>query len=68
MTKDSETLEPLMTDEEVSAVLNVPPPTLAAWRSTGRVALPYVRVGGAIRYSRADVANFIQANRHGGAK
>lgn len=50
----------------VAALLNVPEGTLAAWRSSGRVPLPYLKFGGVIRYRRADVEAFVQANLRGG--
>lgn len=54
-----------MTVEQVAEILRVPRPTLATWRCNGRVAgLDFVRVGGAIRYRRADVEKFIQKNLH----
>lgn len=33
--------------------------TLAAWRCTKREALPFVRIGGAVRYRPQDVDQFI---------
>lgn len=63
MVTDNKDIEPLLTDEEVSGVLKVPLPTLAAWRYNGRVkGLPFVKIGGAVRYRRADVESFIQGN------
>lgn len=55
--------EPLLTDMQVSALLGVAPPTLAAWRCNGRVqGLTFVKIGKAVRYRRADVERFIEAN------
>lgn len=63
MTHETQEMEPLMTDEQVAGVLKVSLATLAAWRCNGRVGgLPYVKVGGAIRYQRAHVHGFIAAN------
>lgn len=63
MTTENKELEPLLTDSEVSGVLKVPLPTLAAWRCSGRVkGLPFVKIGGSIRYRSSDVQAFIQAN------
>ena len=42
--------QPLLTPEEVSALLRVPTTTLAVWRSTGRVKLHFVKIGRAVRY------------------
>jgi len=38
------TQDPLLTDTEAAAYLNVRPHTLAVWRSTGRYRLPYVEM------------------------
>ena len=50
----------------VAELLNVPEGTLAAWRSSGRVPLPYLKFGGIVRYRRADVEAFVAANLRGG--
>lgn len=60
-------LEPLLTPARVAQILDVPEATLAAWRSTGRVKLPFITVGGAVRYRSLDIADFIDRNvRHAG--
>lgn len=45
----------LLTPEQLATKLDLSVKTLATWRSCGRHALPYIRVGGRIRYRRADV-------------
>lgn len=40
------------------------PNTLAVWRSTGRYKLPFVKVGGLVRYRRADLHAWLQARTH----
>jgi len=45
----------LLTAAEVAEQLAVSVDTLAGWRSSRRFKLPYVRLGGAIRYRAADV-------------
>ncbi|WP_382155467.1 helix-turn-helix domain-containing protein [Hydrogenophaga sp. ANAO-22] len=57
--------EPLLTPREASTYLCVPTTTLAVWRSTGRVKLPYVKVGGHVRYRLEDIESFL--NRGGDA-
>tara|TARA_R110000868_G_scaffold41074_2_gene140769 strand:- start:3430 stop:3687 length:258 start_codon:yes stop_codon:yes gene_type:complete len=42
-----------LTPEQAAQVLGLSVKTLATWRSTGRHALPYIRVGARIRYRRA---------------
>lgn len=55
MTQASLVRQPLLTPEEVSALLRVPTTTLAIWRSTGRVKLRFVKIGRAVRYRSDDV-------------
>lgn len=63
MTVDPKNIEPLLTEAEVSNVLKVPSATLASWRSKGHIqGLPFVKVGGGVRYIRADVESFIKGN------
>jgi hypothetical protein len=51
-----------LTASHTAAILKRSPRTLANWRSAGR-GPAYVKVGGAVRYGRADLANFIAAHR-----
>lgn len=51
--------ESLLDSEQAAAILNVSAKTLNVWRCTGRVALPYVKVGSRVRYRRTDLENFI---------
>ena len=54
--------EPLMEPPQAAAMLGIGVDTLAAWRHTGRVALPYVRIGGRlVRYRKADIEALIAA-------
>ena len=55
-------LTSLLTPEEVGEALHVTPHTLAVWRCTKRRNLPYVKVGGLVRYRAADVEAFIASN------
>lgn len=54
----------LLTATQVAARWQIPEKTLAVWRSTGRVRLPYVKVGGAVRYRVADIDQFEAENTH----
>ena len=45
----------LLDDKAAAAVLDVTPGTLSVWRSTGRYALPFVKVGRNVRYRHADL-------------
>ncbi len=54
----------LLTPDQVAAELGLSHRTLADWRRTKRAALPYVKVGGRVRYRRTDVAAFIARGLH----
>lgn len=51
----------LLTPDEAAAMLAVAPGTLMVWRSTGRFNLPYLKIGGAVRYRRDAVEQFMAA-------
>lgn len=48
----------LLTPKEVSTLFSVTPKTLHVWHKTG--FLPRIRIGGVVRYSRADVERAAQ--------
>lgn len=50
---------PLLTRTEAAAYLKIKPSTLASWACAGRYGLPLVRVGGAVRYRRADLDRWL---------
>ena len=50
----------LMDDKAAAAVLDVTPGTLSVWRSTGRYALPFVKVGRNVRYRRSDLLAWLE--------
>lgn len=52
----------LMRPDQVAEYLQITPSTLAVWRCTNRRVLPYVKIGGQVRYRRTDVDAFIDAN------
>jgi predicted site-specific integrase-resolvase len=54
----------LMTPHEVAKLLHIKPATLAVWRSTGRVKLPYTKVGSKVRYRRSVIERLIERNTH----
>ncbi len=45
----------LLDDHAAAAYLDVSPGTLSVWRSTGRYALPFLKIGRKVRYRRADL-------------
>lgn len=55
----------LITPEEVSKILHVKVGTLATWRHSGSVDLAFYKIGKAVRYSRAEVEQFLAASRVG---
>ena len=52
-------LPDLLTRKQVADYLGIAAGTLANWASAKRLHLPFVRVGRAIRYREADVAQFV---------
>ena len=55
----------LITPDQVAAALGLSHRTLAAWRSSRRNPLPYVKVGSRVRYRRQDVAAWLESRTHG---
>jgi len=53
----------LLTPEQAAQLLGLSVKTLAAWRSTGRHALPFIRCGARIRYQRTELVAWL-ADRH----
>ncbi|MCW2290118.1 excisionase family DNA binding protein [Pseudomonas sp. BIGb0408] len=53
----------LLTPDQVAAALGLSHRPLAAWRSSRRDPLPYVKVGSRVRYRRQDVASYLEARR-----
>ncbi|HTN32266.1 MAG TPA: helix-turn-helix domain-containing protein [Pseudomonas sp.] len=51
----------LWTPQQAAQALGVSARTLAAWRSTGRQDLPFVKVGRLVRYRALDVADWLQS-------
>ena len=60
------TVRGLMTPAEAAEFLNVQPQTLAVWRSANRYALPYCKVGNAIRYRITDLESWLASRTVGG--
>ncbi len=58
----------LLTEDQAAEFLSIKPQTLAVWRMTGRNDLPYVKVGRAVRYRRADLIAWIDSRIVGKSK
>jgi len=48
-------------DHQTAQVLGISVKTLRNWRFTGKVTLPYRKFGGSVRYSKADVLAWADA-------
>jgi hypothetical protein len=64
MTPNTEN-DALLSAIDVARLLNIHPVTLRKARSNGKISIPYIRIGGSIRYREVDVLSFIRANTHG---
>jgi predicted site-specific integrase-resolvase len=52
----------LLRPRDVARALSVSEQTLANWRATGRVQLPFIKVGGKVMYRLQDLLDFIEKN------
>ena len=50
----------LLDDHAAAAILDVTPGTLSVWRSTGRYALPFLKVGRKVRYRHSDLMAWLE--------
>ena len=57
------TIDKLLTPLEVAKIIGLEPRTLANWRSGGLESLPYIKLGGRIRYPEADVKAWLESKR-----
>ena len=51
----------LLDEKQAAEILSVTPGTLSVWRSTGRYAIPFVKVGRCVRYSRASLEDWLES-------
>lgn len=51
----------LLAEKEAADFLQLAPGTLSVWRSTGRYALPFLKVGAKVRYRRGDLQNWLDS-------
>jgi len=57
----------LLTPDETATELRLHPVTLKVARRKKSLDLPFVRIGGVVRYRREDIDAFIQRHLEGGA-
>ena len=53
----------LLTPPQVAKIVGLDARTLANWRASGAETLPYMKVGGRIRYSPEDVQEWLKGKR-----
>lgn len=60
--------DPLLTPENAAEYIGSQPSTMAIWRSTGRYAIQYIKVGRLIRYRKSVLDAFLdRRTKSGGA-
>lgn len=61
-------MERLLGRAEVAKLLGVSVGTLNSWATTGRVSLPYIKVGKLAKYRESDIEQFVAERvvRHSG--
>jgi hypothetical protein len=63
MTKLPEQANELLEPKDAAPVVHKTKQTLAIWRCTKKVRLPYLKVGGRILYRRQDLIAFLESSR-----
>jgi excisionase family DNA binding protein len=51
----------LLSEKEAAQKLCLATTTLQVWRSTGRYSLPFIKIGGKVRYRREDLQRWLEA-------
>jgi hypothetical protein len=54
----------LLDEKAAAELLDTAPGTLSVWRSTGRYALPFLKVGRKVRYRRSDLLAWLETRTH----
>jgi len=52
----------LLNPNQAAKLLGIKKETLAVWRATKKVQIPYVKIGGAVRYTRSALLDHISEN------
>lgn len=51
----------LVGEKEAAEILGVTPGTLQVWRSTGRYAIPFIKVGRLVKYRPSALEDWLEA-------
>jgi hypothetical protein len=58
----------LLTTDQLATQFGIHPVTLRTARKNKSLGIPYIRIGGSIRYRPEDVVAFLDSHKEGGAK
>jgi excisionase family DNA binding protein len=61
MKQEASDSDVLLTTRQAAKLLRLSENTLEVWRVTKRYPLPYIKVGRAVRYSRASILKFLRS-------
>jgi hypothetical protein len=53
----------LLNESQTAEALNIKASTLSVWRCTGRVSIPYVKIGRSVRYRAGDIRAFLESRK-----
>lgn len=51
----------LLDEKAAAAFLDVKPGSLSVWRSVGRYAIPFIKIGRKVRYRHSDLENWLES-------
>lgn len=63
--KPAATNDAILDNAAAAEYLGISTGTLDVWRSTGRYAIPYVKVGRLVKYRQSALDAFLQSRTHG---
>lgn len=63
--QQTDTRRELFTTAQAADYLGIKANSLITWRSTKAVRIPYVKIGGCVRYRKADLDSYIEENLEG---
>ena len=55
-------LNKLLTPKQTAEILDTTEGSLSVWRCTGRIDLPFIKIGKNVRYRPEDVQDFLSRN------